>query len=50
MEGGIRKILIFVKLKMASKNFRENDTEALVISKRLKLPQDDRTDTIFSAV
>ena len=28
-------------------NFRENNTQALVISERLKLPQDDRTDTNF---
>ena len=38
MERGIRRILIFVKLKIAFKNFRENNAEALVISKRLKLP------------
>ena len=30
-------------------NFWENNTEALVISKRLKFPQDDRTDTNFIA-
>ena len=28
-------------------NFRGNNTQALVISERLKLPQDDRTDTNF---
>ena len=28
-------------------NFRENNTQALVISERLKLPYDDRTDTDF---
>ena len=27
-----------------TQNFRKNNTEALVISKRLKFPQDDRTD------
>ena len=30
-------------------NFLENKTKALVISKTLKLPQDDRTDTNFIA-
>ena len=30
-------------------NFRGNNTEALVISRRLKFPQDDRTDTHFIA-
>ena len=38
MERGIRKILAFVKPKIASRIFGENITEALVISKRLKLP------------
>ena len=32
-----------------SLNFRENDTEALEISKRLKLTQDDQTDINFIA-
>ena len=30
-------------------NFQENNTEALVTSKRLKLPLDDRTDINFLA-
>ena len=46
MERGIRKILTFVKLKIASKIFGEI---IIVISKRLKLPQDNRTDTNFIA-
>ena len=46
MERGIRKILTFVKLKIASKISR---FEKLVISKRLKFPQEDRTDTNFIA-
>ena len=37
MQREIRKILTFVKLYIAA-DFRENNTEALVISKRLKLP------------
>ena len=46
MERGIRKILTFVKLKIASKI---SSFEKLVISKRLKFPQDGRTDTNFIA-
>ena len=38
MERGIRKILTFVKLYIAPKLFGKNNTEALVISKRLKFP------------
>ena len=36
-----------VKDTQGHSNFRENNTQALVISERLKLPQDDRTDTNF---
>ena len=49
MERDIRKILTFVISWIASKIFRENKPEALVISKRLKFPQNDRTDTNFIA-
>ena len=31
-------------------NFRENDTKALIISKSLKFPYDDRTDTNLIAL
>ena len=44
---GIRRILSFVKRSITTKNFPENNTEALVISKGLKFPKDDRTDTNF---
>ena len=36
-------------LLLSSKIFREDNTEALAISKRLKLPSDDRTDINFKA-
>ena len=39
----------FRKTLNCNKNFRGNNTEALVISKRLKLPQDDRKDINFLA-
>ena len=42
MERGITKCLTFV-----IRQFRENMTRALVISKRHKLPKDDQTDTNF---
>ena len=38
MEKEIRKILSFAKLQIASNIFQEDNSEALVISKRLKLP------------
>ena len=39
MERGIRKIVTFGKLHMASKNnYWENNTEAVLILKRFKLP------------
>ena len=38
MEGGIRKNLTFVKRSIASKLFGKITTEAVVISKSLKLP------------
>ena len=50
MERRIRKILSFVKLKTAaSTDFRENNTEILVISKRLKFSYGVRTETNFIA-
>ena len=49
IESGIRKCITFVIRQISSKIFRENNTQALVISKRLKFPSDDRTDTNFTA-
>ena len=49
MERGIRKCLTFVISQIASKLFGEKNTQALKISKWLKLPQGDRTDTNFIA-
>ena len=37
------------KFSLSSKIFGKNNIEALVISKRLKLPKDDRTDSNFIA-
>ena len=49
-QRGIRKILTFAKRSTASKFFGKIlNTEALVISKSLKFPKDDRTDTNFIA-
>ena len=48
-EREIRKCLTFVIRQIVSKNFRENNTQTLVISKRLKFPYDDRTDTNYIA-
>ena len=45
--GEIRKFLTFVIRQIASKIFGKNNTEALVISRRLLYPYDDRTDTDF---
>ena len=42
-----RKIVTFVIRVNCLKNVWQNNTEALVTSKRLKFPQDDRTDTKF---
>ena len=39
----------FRKTLNSSYNFRENNTEVLLISKRLKMPKDDRTDKNFLA-
>jgi len=48
MERGIGKIITFVKLSIASKIFGKIILKpALVISKRLELPWDDRTDANF---
>ena len=45
MKREIRKRLTFVTGQIASKIFQKIIIKALVISKRLKFPQDDRTDT-----
>ena len=45
--GEIRKFLTFVIRQIASKIFGKNNTEALVISRRLLYPYDGRTDTDF---
>ena len=51
MERGIRKILTFVKRSIASKIVGKITLKPwLVISKSLKFPQDDRTDTNFIAL
>ena len=42
MERGIKKNSTFA-MRNFVKNIRENNTEALAISKRLKFPKDDRT-------
>ena len=39
----------FRKTLNSSYNFRENNTEVLLISKRLKMPKDDQTDKNFLA-
>ena len=49
MQRGIRTPLIFVSLKQIQ-DFRESNFKALINSKRLKLLQDDRTDTNFIAL
>ena len=49
MKRGIRKCLTFVISQIASKIFGGKNTQALKISKRLKFPQGDRTDTNFIA-
>ena len=50
MEKGIRKILTFeIRLIVFKIYFLENETEAAIISKRLKFPWDDRKDTKFIA-
>ena len=50
MERGIKKIFTFEIRLIASKiYFREIKTEVLIISNRLKFPQDDRTATNFIA-
>ena len=46
MARGIRKYLTFIICQIAFEIFG-NNTQALVISKRLKLPWDDQTDTKF---
>ena len=46
MDREMRKCLTFVIRQITSK---ENNTEALVILKRLKFPQDDRTGSNFIA-
>ena len=38
MERRIRKVITFVKLKIASKIFEKIDTETSVFSRRLKFP------------
>ena len=38
MERGIRKVITFVKLKIASKIFEKINTETSVFSRRLKFP------------
>ena len=51
MERGIRKILTFVKRSIASKIVGKITLKPwLVISKSLKFPTDDRTDTNFIAL
>ena len=50
IEVGLSKSLTFVIRSIASLNFLENSAEALVTSKRLKFPYQDRTDKNFIAL
>ena len=52
MERGIRKILTFVICQQLQLKFSENNTEALVISKKTQVPlrMPDRAGTNFIAL